>query len=293
MDAIAVQIERALAHIEAHLEEPLALRDVARAAGMSPWHFHRVFAALVGETPAGYVRRRRLGDACRRLVESDEPIAALALASGFESQASFTRAFTREIGVSPGRYRRARLVAPAHFYPRLDLSEHLALKWRNEMEPRIVEKEPFHVVGLCLRFTPGTNNGIPELWSRFAPRMGEIAQRRGKHSYGICIPVEGDEQASFDYVAGVEVEPGGPVPDGMIELTVTGKCFAVFTHRGHISRILETVKQVWGVWLPASSLRYQHHPDFELYDDRFDPTSGDGEVDIYVPIDPESAAAQG
>jgi len=161
------------------------------------------------------------------------------------------------------------------------------------MKPRIVEKDAFHVIGLSHRFTPGTNNGIPELWSRFAPRMDEIAQRRGKHSFGICIPVEGDESAAFDYVAAVEVEPGGPVPDGMVALAMPGNCFAVFTHRGHISHFQETVKQVWGVWLPASALRYQHHPDFELYDDRFDPTTGEGEVDIYVPIDADGARAQG
>jgi len=293
VESTVAQIERALAHIEAHLDEPIALRDVARAAAMSPWHFHRVFTALIGETPAGYVRRRRLGEGCRRLGCTEEPIASLALAIGFESQASFTRAFTREVGISPGRYRRERRHTPARLYPPIDLTAHLARRWRNDMKPRIVEKDAFHVIGLAERFTPATNDGIPELWGRFAPRMDEIAQRRGKHSFGICVPVGGDASAAFDYIAAVEVEPGGPVPDGMVAFTVPGKWFAVFTHRGHISRFHETVKQVWGVWLPASSLRYSHHPDFELYDERFDPFRGEGEIDIYVPIDEESARAQG
>jgi AraC family transcriptional regulator len=292
MQPIAAQIERALAHVEEHLGEPIALRDLARAAAMSPWHFHRMFTAWVGETPAGYVRRRRIGEACRLLAEGREPIASLALACGFESQASFTRAFTRRVGVSPGRFRRERRAIPAHEYARLDLQEHLARRSR-PMKPRIVEKNAFHAVGLLGRYTPVTNGGIPELWSRFVPRMDEIEQRRGKHSYGICIPIEGEESAAFDYVAAVEVEPGGPVPDGMVALAVPGGTFAVFTHRGHISHFHETTKQIWGVWLPASSLRYGHHPDFELYDDRFDGESGEGEVDIYVPIEPESVRTQG
>jgi AraC family transcriptional regulator len=70
----------------------------------------------------------------------------------------------------------------------------------------------------------------------------------------------------------------------MVALALPARSYAVFTHAGHISRLHETVKQIWGVWLPASSLRYAHQPDFELYDDRFDPLSGEGEVDIYVPI---------
>jgi len=161
------------------------------------------------------------------------------------------------------------------------------------MKPRIVEKSAFHVVGMQGRYTPTTNHGIPELWSRFAPRMDEVEQRIGKHSFGVCIPIEGDELGSFDYVACVEVEPGGRVPEGMTALAVDGGTYAVFTHRGHISHFHETMKQVWGVWLPASKLRYAHHPDFEYYDDRFDGTTGEGEVDIYVPIDPASTRVQG
>jgi AraC family transcriptional regulator len=84
-----------------------------------------------------------------------------------------------------------------------------------------------------------------------------------------------------------------PRPTASSRSRSPGNCFAVFTHRGQISQFSETVKQVWGVWLPASSLRYQHHPVFELYDDRFDPITGEGEVDLYVPIDAEGARAQG
>jgi AraC-like DNA-binding protein len=94
-------------------DERLVPADLARAAAFSPWHFHRVFQALTGETPASYVRKRRFAEICRRLCETEMPIAALALDCGFGSQATFTRAFTREIGVSPGRYRGAGQIAPA------------------------------------------------------------------------------------------------------------------------------------------------------------------------------------
>jgi AraC family transcriptional regulator len=154
------------------------------------------------------------------------------------------------------------------------------------MEPKLVSKPSFHAIGLAGTFTSSTNDGIPGLWSRFAPQIDAIPHRRGKLTFGVCIPAEepASGDASFTYVAGVEVERIDAVPDGMIALTVRGGRYAVFTHRGHIARIKDTFRQVFGNWLPATPHRHLPSPDFELYDDRFDPASGEGEVDIYVPI---------
>ncbi len=153
------------------------------------------------------------------------------------------------------------------------------------MEPKVVRKASLQVVGMAGTFTPSTNGGIPALWARFAPRMASVPNRIGVHSFGVCVPantVGGD--MSFTYIAAVEVDRSDAVPDGMIALTVPAGRYAVFTHAGPITRIADTVKQVWGVWLPASRHRRLPSPDFELYDDRFDPATGEGEVDIYVPI---------
>jgi AraC family transcriptional regulator len=59
---------------------------------------------------------------------------------------------------------------------------------------------------------------------------------------------------------------------------------AVFSHRGHISTIRSTVYTIWNKWLPESGLAVADAPDFERYDDRFDPKSGSGVVEICIPI---------
>lgn len=230
---------------------------------------------------------------CRRLVETRQPIVELALECGFESQATFTRAFTRHIGVSPGRYRKAGRLSPAHRYLPLDPAALVARQQRmDSMEPRIVRRPAFLVVGMAGRFTTATTSRIPELWERFAPRMADVPHRRGTHTLGVCVDADPGtiDDAGFTYVAGVEVERVGDLPDGMIALTLPANAYAVFTHAGHLSRLPDTVKQVWGRWLPA--LRYRHvtAPDFELYDERFDPVTGDGEMDIYVPVADEGGA---
>jgi AraC family transcriptional regulator len=287
MNEALLQIQRAIDLVEARLFEPIALAELARVAGCSPWHFLRVFTAFTGHTPGGYVRKRRIAEMCRRLAETEQPILEIALECGFESQATFTRAFTRHVGLSPGRFRAECALSPAHLFAPLDPAALLARRrWEEEMQPKLLRSPAFDVVGMAGHFTPATNTRIPELWARFARRMHEVRHRRGSRTFGLCIDPDpgatGD--GAFKYIAAVEVERVADVPAGMVSYHVPESRYAVFTHRGHISRLGATVKQVFGTWLASQPVRRVAAPDFELYDQRFDPATGDGEVDIYVPI---------
>jgi AraC family transcriptional regulator len=284
------RIQAGIGYIEAHLFERPSLAAIAAESDVSPWHFHRVFVAVTGETPASYLWKRHMAEICRRLVETHQPLVDLALDCGFESQATFTRAFTRHVGVSPARYRKAGIVSPAYRYAPLDL---VALaeraRRRESMEPRIVQKPAFLVVGMAGRFTPATTSRIPELWERFArTHMLTIRHRVGVHTLGICIDADPAtiEQAGFTYLAAVEVARVETLPDELTSVTIPANTYAVLTHTGHISRLPDTVKQIWGQWLPASPYRHVPAPDFEWYDERWSPETGNGEIDVYVPIAP-------
>jgi AraC-like DNA-binding protein len=101
------KLKRVIDFIEANLQESIGLDDLARAAGLSANHFLRVFKLATGETPYHFLRARRLERARQLLTDNVMPLAELALECGFANQAHFTAAFSREVGISPGRYRRA------------------------------------------------------------------------------------------------------------------------------------------------------------------------------------------
>lgn len=181
MDDVSARLRGGLAFIESRLFARPTLAEIAGSAGLSPWHFHRVFAALTGETPASYVWKRQLTEICRRLVETRDPIVDVALDGGFESQASLTRAFTRHVGVSPARYRRAGVVASAHRFGPLDLDAVIARQERRStMKPRVAHRPAFSIVGMAGHFTPSTTSRIPELWTRFVQGpMHHVQHRHG------------------------------------------------------------------------------------------------------------------
>lgn len=100
------KLERVTDYIESRIAEAICLDDLAGVAGLSVYHFARMFKAATGDTPYQFLRRRRIALANRLLGEGAIPIAEVALRCGFANQAHFTAAFTRETGLSPGRYRR-------------------------------------------------------------------------------------------------------------------------------------------------------------------------------------------
>jgi AraC family transcriptional regulator len=93
--------------IEARPAEPLDLAAGAAAAGLSPWHYLRLFQAVLGVTPHQYLLRCRLRAAARRLAEGAESVTAIAYAVGFGDLSNFVRSFRRAAGLSPGAFRRA------------------------------------------------------------------------------------------------------------------------------------------------------------------------------------------
>ena len=102
----STRLRRVIDYIDQYLEEDITVAGLAGLANLSAFHFSRMFTATVGVAPYRYVSRRRLEHAMSMLTDGTLPLHEIAYRSRFSSQASFTRAFGRAIGMSPGEYRR-------------------------------------------------------------------------------------------------------------------------------------------------------------------------------------------
>lgn len=97
-------VQRMQAYIEAHLNEPISLGMLAKAAGYSPWHAAKTFKALTGKSPFDYIRAVRLSRAAVRLRDEEVKIVDVAFDFVFDSHEGFTRAFSKAFGMTPRRY---------------------------------------------------------------------------------------------------------------------------------------------------------------------------------------------
>lgn len=274
-------IDRALWYIETHFASELTLEQVARAAGVSRFHMTRAFGVATGRSIMRYVRARRVGEAARRLAEGAPDILSVALDHGYGSHEAFTRAFRDELGVTPEEVRASRSLES------LDLVEPLRMNSTHTIPlspPRFEQAPALLLAGLSERYSYETCAGIPAQWQRFQPHLGHVPGQKGSVAYGVCY--NNDDAGNIDYLCGVEVEDLGRVPKELARLRVPPHRYAVFTHRGHITTIRGTWNAVFCDWLPASGHQVADAPSFERYDERFDARTGDGELEIWLPLAP-------
>jgi AraC family transcriptional regulator len=93
-----------------------------------------------------------------------------------------------------------------------------------------------------------------------------------------------DSEGNFDYMCAVEVGGASALPKGLSNLQVPGRKYAVFCHRGHIAGIRGTMSAIWSQWLPQSGYKAFEGPTLERYGPEFNPMTGMGGLEIWVPI---------
>ena len=272
--------QKALWYIESHLAGPLSLDEIAAVAGVSRFHLVRAFAAATGLSVMRYARARRLSNAARALGAGAPDILSLALEADYSSHEAFTRAFRDHFGVTPESVRAATCL------------EHLKLQEPIVMistaldhlkPPRFETGKALLVAGVGERCTHENEGAfIPSLWQRFNQTIDNVPGRIGKVAYGVCC--NGDDAGNFDYVAAVEVTDFSDLPREFQRVRIPEQRYAVFTHAEHISSIRRTVNTIWNHWLPASGLKAADAPSFERYDEKFDPVTGNGGLEIWIPV---------
>lgn len=283
------RITCALSYIEENLGVEVTLADVSKVACFSPFHFHRIFKAFVGDSVSDYIKKRRLTKAAEDLITTKKQIIDIAFDSGFESQEALTRAFERVYQTTPGKYRERGKHCGIFEKREVDAETLRHLSKGVTMEPKVVSLPEFKVVGMRKVVTLKTNYLISKLWEEFLPRIPEIKNiARAGLSYGICEYIDlakSDENTLYGELVSMEVNSFDFIPEGMVSKVIPAAKYAVFTHKGKIENLQKTYDYIYKTWLPNSGMELAPHDDFELYDYRFkgasDPNS---EFDIYTPV---------
>ena len=282
------RIFKSIDFIEKNMYEPINIHDIARASSYSTYHFCRVFRALVGDSPKEYLRKRRLTIAADRLSKGESSILDIALDCQFESHTAFSRSFKQLFKMTPEKFREK--ADPFRLIYKDQFSPHMLNHLQNNvnMEPEIVTRPQVKIVGIVSRYTE-EDLDIETLWSAFRPSVNQIKNRVGNDAFGIYEEYrENEDSVGFSYICSVEVSDFDDVPEGMISREIPEQLYAVFQHKNALTQLHETLKYIWGSWLPKSKYNYIEKPDFELYAPSKKPGDQNKILFLYIPISESS-----
>jgi AraC family transcriptional regulator len=270
---------KALWYIESHLSGDLSLEAVADVVGVSRFHLSRAFGLATGFALASYVRGRRLSEAARTLAAGAPDILTVALDTGYGSHEAFTRAFRQQFGLPPDELRERGHLGG------LDLQEPITMSQTTSTPAiapsRTVRGDALLIFGLGQRYHR-SNAGIPSQWDRFMLHIGHIDGQVGNVTYGVICNT--DDTGSIDYITGVQVREFPDHPAEFTRLRIPPQTYAVFEHRDHVSGVSATWHAIWNHALSDAGYEATDGPAFERYDERFDPRTGLGGFEIWVPI---------
>lgn len=152
--------------------------------------------------------------------------------------------------------------------------------------PQLVEGGSLRIAGLCERYPFSNCAGIPDQWERLRPFLEVFPGAEPGVSYGVCCSTE--NPGLLDYYCGVPTTPADEVPAGLTLVEVPAQHYAVFMFGGHISTIQAAIQTICTEWMPASGRKAGHGPSLERYTAAFDPFTGAGGYEIWIPVEPGS-----
>ena len=268
----AKRIERVLGEIAARMDEPLRLEDLASVAGVSRYHFHRVFQAMVGETVGDVVRRMRLARAGWRLRTSGDSVTEIAFEAGYGSVEGFGRAFRSAYAIAPTTYRAALPPTPLRpsniridYQPDSNQVRFIHLPGDHGMDVTI---ETFPAEPAVLLRHIGPYEQVVDAYKQMYGWFG------GTGMYGPETKILGlshddpeqvaAEQLRYDvcFTTPAMVEE---TPDDIRAEMLPGGRYAVYLHKGSYAGFSHAFQRLFCLWLPESGEELADRPCMEWY----------------------------
>ncbi|WP_099364338.1 AraC family transcriptional regulator [Fredinandcohnia onubensis] len=262
------ELNQVIDYIENHLTDDLPLESISEYAGVSDYHFRKIFFYLSGLTLSEYIKNRRLSEANKNLLNG-EKVTDVAFKYGYQSVDGFTRAFKKWSGFLPSDVIKTGITKS---FPKLSFV--ITVKGGTSMEFRIEDKPAFNLVGVSKRVPmqfEGVNNEIVKLAQSITEE-----QKSEMHALQNLEPHE-IVNASYNADANFLKEEGdlthmigvltteNQVSDRLDIVPVEACTWAIFPNEGPFpSTLQETIAKTYSEWFPTSDYEVINVPSFSF-----------------------------
>ncbi|RPH34014.1 MAG: AraC family transcriptional regulator [Bacteroidales bacterium] len=276
------RINVVMQYIHNHLDEKLDLDYLASLSFYSPFHFHRIMRAYLGESLGSHIQRTRVGFAAQFLRVTDMPIAEIALKAGYDTPASFNKAFRKRFGISPRKFREDKDYQLPFYEP----IKHQISMENLTKQPEIRVINDFKVIYVTAIGAYGDHN-TESAWKTVCDFAGQ-KNIFGPNAEFLGISYDDPkitEPERCRYEACITIK-SDVRPDGKVGVkTISGGRYAVFKLVGPFTLLAPSYDYIFGHWMPENGAELRDEPGFEKYLKSPDSTPPDElETEIWVPI---------
>ncbi|WP_244629519.1 AraC family transcriptional regulator [Martelella limonii] len=255
-EAYQKRLNRVGDHIAAHLDDSLDYARLAEIACLSPWHWHRIYRAVYGETIHATVTRLRLHRAAGQLLQTDDRLEDIARHAGYSSVAAFTRSFKSAYGMAPSGYRAdgRHAIFDKPFTEENDAMYDVEIR---DFPERLVAGVPHR--GSYMEVDKAFGDAVGKMAAAGAlrPEMAMI---------GIYYSDPGlTEEKNLKSFAGLVVPEGFALPDELELRHLPGGRYAVLRHKGPYAELHKAYRWFYGSYLPENRYEPADAPPSEVY----------------------------
>ncbi|HAS88525.1 MAG TPA: AraC family transcriptional regulator [Desulfovibrio sp.] len=272
----AERMTNVLEYIQGNLASSLSLDELADIACFSPYHFHRIFSGMVGESVKSYVKRLRMERAAVMLKHKNVSVTEIAFDAGFKTHESFTRAFSVMFGMSPSVFRK-------NYHKNLEHEK--VVFWKEiSMDVRVVKLKDMDVAYV-------RHNGPYEECKPAWEELCKWADRNGLLNgdakfISIChddASITPSDKIRHD--ACMEIGPSVEVESPVAKKRIEGGRYAVTVHKGSYMNLAETYAALCGQWAPQNGFEIEAKASLQIYLNDYDTTATEDLLtEVYVPL---------
>jgi AraC family transcriptional regulator len=286
----AQRINRVIDYLRGNLDRQVKLEELAKVACFSEFHFHRIFSAVTGETLNNFTNRLRLEKAARLLRYSGQSLTDIALACGFSSSATFSRAFRSGYDTSPSQFRKSGEIKKSKICKELFSKQEYLLPMSAEEKRAAFPVRLIDVPERQVAYIRVTNAFEMDRVLAAFKTMIEWAKSQDIFSQGVLFGMSVDDpHVTPKHLYRYEVCLASSFPfkrmEGMSKLKMPAMRYAATRVSGDIRKVATATDYLFRGWLINSDYEPEHAPGLEVFLDKEKATDWSHfELDLCIPV---------
>jgi len=284
------RIDRVIDYLRGNLDRQVKLKELARVACLSEFHFHRIFGAVSGETLNSFTNRLRLEKAARLLRYCDQSVTDIALDCGFSSSATFSRAFRSGYETSPSEFRKSGEIKKSKICKELFPKDEYGLPMSVEEKRSAFAVRLIDIPERQVAYIRVTNAFDLDKMLEVVKTMIEWAKSQELFSQGILFGMTVDDpHVTPKHLYRYEVCLASTLPfkcgKGMSKLKMPAMRYAAIKVSGDIHKVATAWDYLYRDWLINSAYEPEHAPALEVFLDKESATDWSHfELELCLPV---------